>query len=227
MTNHRLLLQYLESVSGRILEQYPAAIRDLIRGRAGVYALYRQDRLYYVGLASNLMGRIKTHLKDRHHGLWDRFSVYLTVNDQHVKELESLVLRIVSPRGNRVKGKFPRALNLLKELDATLRSRDADNRARLLGGAVARRRRRAKASKRRGKEALSGLNERRIALRARYKGKSYRASLRKDGLISYDGSRYRSPTGAARAIVGRVVNGWHFWHFKSGLKWIRLKEINR
>lgn len=95
--NHALLLQYLEGVSWRILEEYPDAVRELIRRRAGVYALYRGRKLYYVGLASNLMGRIKNHLKDRHHGSWDKFSVYLTQHHEHMKELESLLLRIVKP----------------------------------------------------------------------------------------------------------------------------------
>ena len=41
----------------------------MIKRRAGVYALYRkQEKLYYVGLASNLMGRSKAHLRDRHTG---------------------------------------------------------------------------------------------------------------------------------------------------------------
>jgi hypothetical protein len=199
----------------------------MIRGRAGVYALYRQDRLYYVGLASNLMGRIKTHLKDRHHGLWDRFSVYLTADDDHVKELESLVLRIVAPGGNRVKGKFSRALNLLKGLDATLRGHDADRRAWLLGGSVARRRRKAKAIRWKGTKALSGMNERRVALRARHKGKTYKASWRKDGVITYGGDHYRSPSAAAGAALGRSVNGWHFWHYRSGRSWVPLQNMRK
>ena len=96
-----LVLQHLEDISWRVLEDYLQVIKDMIRGRAGVYALYRRKKLYYVGLATNLMGRLKSHLKDRHHGSWDRFSVYLTMKDEHMKELESLLLRIVNPVGNK------------------------------------------------------------------------------------------------------------------------------
>jgi hypothetical protein len=60
------------------LDEYRDIVRTMIRGKSGVYALYKQDKLYYVGLASNLMTRVNGHLKDRHHGAWDRFSVYLT-----------------------------------------------------------------------------------------------------------------------------------------------------
>ena len=76
-----------------MLDEYRPLLRDLIRGHAGVYALYKQDRLYYVGLASNLMGRVNNHLRDRHKGKWDRFSVYLTTTAAHIRPLEALVLR--------------------------------------------------------------------------------------------------------------------------------------
>lgn len=100
----KLLSEHLEDISWRLLDAYAELVRGLIRRRAGVYALYRGRRLYYVGLASNLMGRLKGHLRDRHRGLWDRFSVYLTTDHEHMKELESLILRIVRPAGNKVSG---------------------------------------------------------------------------------------------------------------------------
>ena len=101
-----LVLHHLEDVSWRVMEEYSQLIREMIRGRSGVYALYRKSKLYYVGLASNLMGRLKSHLRDHHHGAWDRFSVYLTSRDDQMKDLESLVLRMVKPVGNKVKGKL-------------------------------------------------------------------------------------------------------------------------
>jgi hypothetical protein len=74
----------LEHISWRVLDEYPEVIRRLIRTKSGIYALYRGHRLYYVGLADNLMGRLKGHLRDRHRGLWDRFSVYLTVDSSAI-----------------------------------------------------------------------------------------------------------------------------------------------
>jgi hypothetical protein len=121
-----LLLQYLEGVSWRVMEAYPDTVRRLIRRRSGLYALYRKDKLYYVGLASNLMGRLRSHLRDRHKGLWDRFSVYLTSDDKHIKELESLVLRIVSAKGNRVMGRFGRAADLYRALNREMAETDAE-----------------------------------------------------------------------------------------------------
>src|SRR6267378_8710866 len=120
-----LLLQHLEDVSWRVFEDYRDVLRDLIRGRPGVYVLYRKQRPYYIGLASNLMSRLKTHLNDRHEGFWDRFSVYLTQDGQHIKEFESLLLRIVEPKGNKQSGHFPGARNLLTLMSRKMTEIDA------------------------------------------------------------------------------------------------------
>ena len=57
-TKSGLVTDYLEHVSGLMFEEpYRAEVARLIRGHAGVYALYKRDKLYYVGLATNLMSR--------------------------------------------------------------------------------------------------------------------------------------------------------------------------
>lgn len=104
--------QYLENISRKALENYQDIIRQFVRDRHGIYALYRRTKLYYVGLASNLRSRLHHHLRDRHTQTWDRFSIYLTIADQHLKELETLVLRIADPKGNRQTGKFSKAEDL-------------------------------------------------------------------------------------------------------------------
>jgi len=223
-----LVLHHLEDVSWRIMEEYSQLIREMIRRRSGVYALYRKNRLYYVGLASNLMGRLKTHLRDRHRGAWDRFSVYLTVRDDHMKDLESLVLRMVSPAGNKVKGKLTGAANLRPQLNQQMRDHDADRRALLLGGQVARRRRRAKTRNTKGTRILSGLVERRIPLRGLRNGRTYKASLHIDGTIRYKNGLYASPTAAGKKALGRICNGWWFWRYRNNLgKWVHLKNLRK
>ncbi len=224
----RLVIQHLEDISWKILKDYPQVIKEMIHGKSGVYALYRRGKIYYVGLATNLMTRLKRHLKDRHHGAWDRFSVYLTVHDNHVKELESLVLRIVNPSGNKTSGKFINSENLHPTVNRKIKGVDADRRALLIGGKVATRRRKSKISKGEGTKSLVGIVERRINLRAKYKGKEYRATLRKDGKIGFNGELYSSPSGAGRAIKKRTCNGWWFWYYKNKKgEWVRLNEIRK
>jgi hypothetical protein len=200
----------------------------MIHGQAGVYALYKGEKLYYVGLATNLMTHVKHHLKDRHHNKWDRFSVYLTTGFSHIKPLESLVLRVMNPPGNHVSGRLVGAQNLLNSLNHLMSQTDADKRASLLGGKFAGRRRRAKTSAKKGTVALRGIVDRRIPLVAHHKGKTYKASLRTDGQISYKGKHYESPSAVARVILGRGANGWTFWTYrKQPRKWVRLSELRK
>ena len=228
MKSKQLVLEHLEDLSGRLLEESPQAVQALIRGRAGVYALYRRDKLYYVGLASNLMARLKQHLRDRHNGAWDRFGVYVTAHNEHMKELESLLLRILNPPGNKQSGKFIASKNLRSTLNQRLKEADGDLRALLLGGRVAQRRRRSKTKKNKGTRVLAGVVERRIPLKAAYKGYEYSAALRKDGLISYDGTLFESPSAAAEKIVNHRANGWVFWKYRNPEgNWVPLQNFRR
>lgn len=106
MATRHLVVQHLENVSGRILDEHRQLIASYTRGRAGVYVLYRDRQMYYVGLAKNLAWRLNHHLKDRHAGKWNRFSVYLTRGDKHMRELEALLHRVLRPEGNRQIGRL-------------------------------------------------------------------------------------------------------------------------
>jgi len=72
-----IVVGHLEKVSSKVFEDYPEQITGLTEGTQGVYALYRRQKLYYIGLASDLKRRIKWHLKDKHKGKWDRFRLYI------------------------------------------------------------------------------------------------------------------------------------------------------
>ena len=128
-----LVSQHLENISREALEKYQNIIRRYVRRRQGVYALYRRGKLHYVGLASNLRLRLSHHLRDRHSNSWDRFSVYLTIGDSHLKELESLILRIVKPPANRQMGKFISSQDIRRMFAKDVRARQRDELTSLLG----------------------------------------------------------------------------------------------
>lgn len=109
-----LVVEHLEGISRAAISRFPELVTEFARGKSGVYALYKGESLYYVGLAKNLRSRLHHHLRDRHAQEWNRFSIYLTRDDEHLKELESLVLRISSPKGNRTSGKFMESRALSK-----------------------------------------------------------------------------------------------------------------
>lgn len=220
--------EYLEKVSWQVLDKWRPSLKSMIRGHAGVYALYRTDKLYYVGLATNLMGRVNHHLRDRHRGKWDRFSVYLTTDDGQIRPLEALVLRIVAPSGNKVKGRLRGAKDLSRTLKRALEERARDETATLLGGRFVSHRRRSKARTTKGTRVFTGLVEKRLSLRGTYKGRTHRASLRRDGSISYKGRTYDSPSAAAKVALGHAANGWHFWRYRSPKgQWVKLRELKR
>jgi len=53
---------YLEKVSASIFDSFKEEIISVIAGHQGVYALYQKNKLYYVGLATDLKNRISHHL---------------------------------------------------------------------------------------------------------------------------------------------------------------------
>ncbi len=225
--SRRLVLQHLEDISWQVFKDCPEIISGLIRGKGGVYALYRDDKLHYVGLAGNLMQRLKSHVRNRKARSWNTFSVYLTIHDEHIKELESLLLRIVKPPSNKQVGRFAGSENLRPILNRLLKEAQADRRAAIIRGPVAKRRRKAKALRATGYEALAGYVDRSIVIKGWHKGREYEARLRKDGRIRFRGKLYESPSAAGTAAIRRNVNGWKFWHYKDRGEWVPLEYLRK
>src|SRR5262245_57342378 len=134
-----LVHSHLERVSRDLLEQHPDIVRKFIGRNAGIYALYRKTKLYYVGLASGLSARLRHHVKDRHGQSWDRFSIYLTIKDQHIREIESLLLQIAKPPGNRVGGKPAGSRNMRRWIGKAIREKQRRELLDLFGRPVQRR----------------------------------------------------------------------------------------
>jgi len=226
----QLVSQHLENISSEALEKYQGVIRGYVRGRQGIYALYRRNKLYYVGLASNLRNRLTQHLRNRNKGLWDRFSVYLTIGDSHLKELESLILRTVKPKGNTQTGKFIKSENIRGRLARDLRARHREEINWLIGRTTspAVKRTGRKGAKKRGQPVLSSYFNRSTRLRATYRGKDVKARIRRNGLVRYKKKDYRSPSLAGSAVVKRSCNGWTFWKYERAPgDWVFLDEIRR
>lgn len=222
-----LVCQHLENISRRALEQYQDIIRQYVRNRHGVYALYRGDKLYYVGLARNLKMRLGHHLRDKHGSSWDRFSVYLTIGDSHLRELEALILRIVKPRGNTQKGKFAKSEDIKRQFGRDIRHRHREAIDLLLGitGTSSNGHIRVRTSRKAG-ALVKVLGSRAWRLRRTYKGKLYKARLRKDGRVVHNRVVYQTPSAAGRAICGHAVNGWRFWLCeRAPSDWVKLEKM--
>jgi hypothetical protein len=225
-----LVCQHLENVSRELLEQNQDIVREYVRHRQGIYSLYRRGKIYYVGLAGNLRGRLGHHLKDRHHDSWDRFSIYLTIGDSHLRELESLILRIIKPPGNKQKGKFAKSEDLRRRFKrdwyAEMRLKLGD----LLGKqprVVSQMQRISKTVGR--KPVLTKYIVDQLKLRARYKGKYLYAYVRKSGLIWCNGKHFTSPSLAGQHALKRpTCNGWTFWQYERAPgDWVFLDNLRK
>ncbi len=224
----QLVCQYLEKVSREALDRYQHLIKGYIKQRHGIYALYSKSKLYYVGLASNLRSRLKHHLRDRHADSWDRFSVYLTLNDGHMKELESLFLRIYKPKGNKQKGKFYRAENIKKRFRKNVLEFDKIQVGKMFGDPVQKERIQTEIASQGREPALKKYAKGGFRIRMIYKGIKYVAKVRRNGRISFNGKMFNSPSLAAAMIIKRAANGWNWWKFqRSPGEWVRLDELRK
>jgi len=228
----QLVCQHLERASRSVLEEYQAEIKDYVRGRHGIYALYRNDKLYYVGLASNLRARLKQHLRDRHSAAWNHFSIYLTIEAGHIKELESLVLRITRPRGNRSGGRFKRSENLERALKRDVKARQYRELEALFRRTRPAHIEPSRTMRRVARDGhrvtLAPYIKRAFTIRARYKNDLVRARVLRNGAIRLRGMRYDSPSDAAERITNRPVNGWTFWKYQrvQGV-WVPLADLRK
>jgi hypothetical protein len=211
---HRsLVINRLERVSKDLFRKYYELITELVSKSPGVYALYDDDELYYVGKSTDLKKRVRQHLKDRHLKSWTHFSFYLVRRVEHIHEIESLIVRIANPKGNRVIPKGKSRGPLLNQLKAMVVQRQRDELRELFGGKEKPRRADRKGND--GQRSLVGLVSQKTTIYRNYKGKKYTATLNPDGTILLGGKKYGSPTAAAKAVVDRSsVNGWRFWYIE-------------
>lgn len=104
-------------------------LREVMRGYAGIYALYHGDKLYYTGLTRNLFNRIRWHTRDRHKSKWDHFIIFRIQRVRYLRDIETLLHNLVDTHGNRVRGKVPRDA----DLNRVLRQRIREYKRRLRG----------------------------------------------------------------------------------------------
>lgn len=114
-----LIKGVLEKQPKELLEYIADDLQDVIKTNCGIYALYKGNELYYVGLAKHLIWRVPSHLKNKR-GKWDNFSIFIIKREKHLKDLETLVLRIAKPEGNKIMGKIPEHHEMEKKLSKIL-----------------------------------------------------------------------------------------------------------
>ena len=82
-------------------------IRNMLEGKVGLYVLYKNKKLYYVGITDrDLFWRLHRHTTDKHKGKWDSFSVFIIRRGRYLKDMETMTNFISNPPANILKGRF-------------------------------------------------------------------------------------------------------------------------
>lgn len=129
-----LVKKHLPEISRALLEgenreKFAAFLKD--HEKQGLYALYKRNgELYYVGRASNLVGRLSTHKSDLHGKHWDKLAIYIIDEKLTLHDVESLLIAVSKPEGNnnrgRLKGDLKKSLKgfmkaaAIEEINASL-----------------------------------------------------------------------------------------------------------
>ena len=203
-----IITKKLQNVNIAAVQDFSPILLDFVGENQGIYALYKGAKLYYIGRAANLQKRLSQHLRDRHQRKWDKFSLFVVNNEKHIGDLESLLIDICEPTGNRAHPKG-QAKDLKKEFEDRIDAFHADEKALLLGNKPICKK----------KKTISLYNV--------YKDNKYTAifDCQKHTVI-YKKITYSSPSAAARTITKQNVNGLLFWKGKDKKgKIVPLKKL--
>jgi hypothetical protein len=223
----KIVIERLENISKSLFKNYYSLITELVGNRHGIYALYDEGELYYVGKSADLRKRVKQHLKGTHLGKWSHFSLFLIKNAEHVNEIESLLIRIANPKGNSIVPKGRKDTVMLKKLKEMVKQKQKDEFETMFGANGS------KKSKRKFTfqfpSTLEGVVKKNTTLYKTYKGKDYKATLYANGTIKYKNKSYTTPTAVAKAITGwSAINGWTFWYVKdSNGDMVKLADLRK
>jgi hypothetical protein len=78
--------------------KYP--VKKLLKGKIGIYVLYENDKIYYVGKGIIYNELRNYYLHGKHKNNWDSFSFAELKQSRYKEELEDLLISIIHPPGN-------------------------------------------------------------------------------------------------------------------------------
>jgi hypothetical protein len=96
----------LDGIKRESFEVIKTELANLLKRRAGVYALYQNDKLVRVGLGTNIYWRLKGHAKSKKL-IWNTASLFIIgeKNLKYLRDLETAIVRIAKPKYNNIKGR--------------------------------------------------------------------------------------------------------------------------
>lgn len=97
----------LDGIKRESFEVIKTELASLLKKRAGVYALYQNDKLVRVGLGTNIYWRLKGHSKSKKLR-WNSASLFIIgeKNLKYLRDLETAIVRIAKPKYNDQQGRI-------------------------------------------------------------------------------------------------------------------------
>jgi hypothetical protein len=91
-----------------VRKHLPVISRALLEGenKEKFVGFLKSHELYYVGRASNLLGRLGTHTSDLHGKKWDKLAIYIIDEKLKLHDVESLLIAVSKPEGNKNRGRL-------------------------------------------------------------------------------------------------------------------------
>jgi len=117
------LIQYaLDGIKRESFEVIKAELANLLKRRAGVYALYQKDKLVRVGLGTKIYWRLKGHARSEKL-VWNTASLFIIreKNLKFLRDLETAIVRIAKPKYNDQKGRVHDERYLERQLRKSVR----------------------------------------------------------------------------------------------------------
>ncbi len=96
----------LDGIKRESFDVIKTELASLLKKRAGVYALYQNDRLVRVGLGTSIYWRLKGHSKNKKL-VWNTASLFIigAENIRYLRDLETAIVRIAKPKYNNQQGR--------------------------------------------------------------------------------------------------------------------------
>jgi hypothetical protein len=101
------LIQFaLDGITRESFDVIKMELANVLKHRAGVYALYQNDKLVRVGLGTNIYWRLKGHAKSSKL-VWNNASLFIIGNKnlKYLRDVETAIVRIAKPKYNDQKGR--------------------------------------------------------------------------------------------------------------------------
>ncbi len=96
----RILKQASKPIPKESMDLIADEMKDIMRHQSGIYALYNNNKLFYVGRTQNLRARIKHHMRGKFATKWNKFRIFL-IDNKHLPDVETIVITIAEPEGNK------------------------------------------------------------------------------------------------------------------------------